>query len=90
MMDISGRQKTEAGVMMLGVVPGEEDVAVGPSVLDRAESVGELRPVLQRLELGLRERVVVGHVRPGVRLGDPRSANRNATDFEIMAEPRSA
>ena len=56
--------------MVLGVVPGEEDVAVGAGVLDRAEARREVRPVLQRLELRLGERVVVGDVRPAVGLGD--------------------
>ena len=34
-----GRQQPKTAVMVLGVVPGEEDVAVGPDVLDRAEPV---------------------------------------------------
>ena len=37
MVHVGGRQQAEAGVMMLGVVPREEDVAVGAGVLDRAE-----------------------------------------------------
>jgi hypothetical protein len=45
---------------VLGVEPREEDVAVSPRVLDRAEPLGERRPILERLELRLRERVVVG------------------------------
>ena len=61
---VGGRQQAEADVMVLGVVPGEEDVAVGSGVLDRAEALRERRAVLQRLELGLGERVVVRHVRP--------------------------
>src|SRR2546425_10233839 len=32
-MHVGGRQQAEAGVMVLGVVPGEEDVGVGPGVL---------------------------------------------------------
>jgi len=36
--------------MVLGVVPGKEDVAVGAGILDRAEARRECRPVLQRLE----------------------------------------
>jgi hypothetical protein len=45
--------------MMFGVVPGEEDVAAGSGILDRAEARWEVRAVLQRLELRLRERIVV-------------------------------
>ena len=55
---VMGRQQAEAGVVMLGVVPGEEGLAVGPRVLDRAEAVRERRPVLERLELRFRKRVV--------------------------------
>src|SRR3990172_6716551 len=68
---IMGRQQSQAAVMMFDVVPGEEDVAVGAGVLDRAEPRRESRPVLQRLELRLRERVVVGDVRAGMGLRDP-------------------
>src|SRR5262249_23919417 len=60
--------EAEGGVMVLGVGPREEDVAVGAGVLDRAEACRECWAVLQRLELRLRERVVVGDVRPGVSL----------------------
>ena len=57
---VVGREQPEAAVMMFGVVPGEEDVPVGPRILDRAEALREAGAVLQRLELRLRERVVVG------------------------------
>ncbi len=89
-MNIGGRQQPEAAVMMLGVVPGEEDVAVSPGVLDRTEPLGEGRPVLQRLELRLRERVVVGDVGRLWVLVIPRSASKSATGFEVIAGPRSA
>ena len=68
-MHVGGRQQAEPGVMVLGVVPGEKDVAVGPRVLDRTEPLGEGRPLLQRLELRLRERVVVGDVWACMSLG---------------------
>jgi len=57
--------------MIFDIVPGEDAVAVGSGVLDRAEPRREGRPVLRRLELGFGERVVVGHVRPAVGLRDP-------------------
>jgi hypothetical protein len=50
---VVGREQPEAAVVMFGVVPGEEDVPVGPSILDAAEPVREFRPILQRLELRL-------------------------------------
>jgi len=65
-----GRQQAEARVVVFGVVPGEEGAAEGACVLDAAEAVGKLRPVLERLELALGEGVVVGDVRAAVRLGD--------------------
>ena len=63
---VVGRQQAEAAVVMGGVVPGEELVPVGTGVLDRAKAIGERRPVLEGLELRLRERVVVGDVRAAV------------------------
>lgn len=48
----------------------EEDLAVLARGFDRGEGVGEVRPVLQRLELRFAERVVIADVRAGVRLGD--------------------
>src|SRR5262249_8179165 len=50
-VDVGRRQQPKADVMMLGVVPGEEDMAVSPCVLDRAEARRERRAVLERLEL---------------------------------------
>src|SRR5436305_1558070 len=69
-VDVRGCMKSQAGVAMLVVVPGEEVYAVQPCGLDRGEPVGEVGPVLQRLELRLAEGVVVGDVRPRMRLGD--------------------
>ena len=83
-VDIGGRDQAEGTVMVLGVVPGKEDVAMGSRVLDRTEPVRKFWAVLEGLELGFRERVVVRHVRPGV-LVTPKSASRKATDFEVMA-----
>src|SRR5437879_6528179 len=71
-------QEPEGRVMVLGVVPGEEDVAVGSGILDRAEALRERRAVLQRLELRLRERVVIRDVRPGMGLGDAEVGQQEA------------
>ena len=57
-VDVSRGQQGEATVPVLVVVPGEEGAAQGAGVFDRAEAVGKLRPILQRLELRLRVRVV--------------------------------
>ena len=34
-MHVGGREQAEGRVMVLGVVPGEEDVTVGPGILKR-------------------------------------------------------
>jgi len=69
-MDIGRREHGEAGVMVVEVVPVEEVAAEGARVLHGAEALGKVRPVLECLELRFAERVVVGDVGPGVRLGD--------------------
>jgi hypothetical protein len=89
-VDVGWHVKAQPGMTMLMVVPGEEGLAMRPRVLDGGEPGGEVRPVLQRLELALGVRVVVGDVRAGVRLGIPGSASRNATGLEVIEEPRSA
>jgi hypothetical protein len=60
----------DARVPVHRVVPGEEGVAVCARVLDAAEACREVGPVLHRLELRLRVRVVVRDVGPAVALGD--------------------
>src|SRR5258707_14701084 len=55
---------------MVVVVPVEVVDAEAPSILERAEAVRKIRAVLHRLELALREGVVVRDVRPAVCLGD--------------------
>src|SRR6266851_9471440 len=67
---IGGSVQAQRRMPVVVVVPGEEDLAVGPGVLDRAELAGEGGPVLEGLELRFGERVVVGDVRAGMRLGD--------------------
>src|SRR5215207_8746553 len=52
------------------VVPTEKHAAESPGLVDSSEAVRELRPVLHRLELALRVRIVVRHMRPAVRLVD--------------------
>jgi len=65
-VDVGGGVQAEPAVAVLVVVPGEEVLAVRPGGLDGREA----RPVLQRLELRLGVRGVVGDVRAGVGLGD--------------------
>ena len=63
------RQHRDATVVVFVVVPVEEALAMGAAGFQRAESIRELRPVLQRFELAFRKRVVVGHTGPTMRLG---------------------
>ena len=55
-VDILRRKQPEPDVVMFGVVPGEEVLAMLARVLDRTEALGEVRPVLHGLELRLRVR----------------------------------
>jgi hypothetical protein len=64
-------EQPEPDMVVLGVVPVQQVAAAAARMLGRAETVRELGPVLQGLELRLGERVVVRDVRPRVGLGDP-------------------
>lgn len=66
MVDVVGREEPETTVAVLVALAAEEVDAVGPAVLDGAEALREVGPVLHGLELGLGERVVVRDVGPGV------------------------
>jgi hypothetical protein len=61
-MDDLGRQQSDARVAVLGVVPAEEVLAEGASLLDRGEAVGEAGAVFEGFELRLRVGVVVRDV----------------------------
>ena len=63
-VDDSGCHEPDAGVMMPVVVPIEKCAAVGTRLYDRAEAIGEIGSILERLEMRLRERIVIGDVRP--------------------------
>src|SRR5580693_7120023 len=64
------RAETERAVAVLAVVPVEEGAAVVTRVLDVREAVGEAGAILERLEVRLRERVIVRDVWSRVGLGD--------------------
>jgi hypothetical protein len=69
-MDIGWGQKAEAGMIMPVIIPLKERVAKSPSIFQRTEAFGEIRPILERLELGLGKRVIVTEIRPRMGLGD--------------------
>lgn len=58
-MDVGGGVEAYAGVPVLLVVPGEEQLAELAGILLATELGGEVRPVLERLELRFGIRVVV-------------------------------
>ena len=58
-VELVGRHQADACVMMVFIIPGEEATAEGAGLNDGLEPFGELWLIFQRLEVGLRERVVV-------------------------------
>ena len=75
---------------MFLVVPGEELAAERQAVVVGRKPLRELWPVLERLELAFRERIVVGHVRRLCDLTTPNAASNWATVCEVIDVPRSA
>ena len=65
----------------------EEAPEKSPGVLDRSESSRELRTVLERLELSLAIRVVVGGMRTRMRLGDPELAEQLPDSLRSHGRP---
>ena len=63
-VDLLGCHQADACGVMVFVMPGCESAAERAGRVDGSEPSGELRPVFQGLEAGLRERVVVRGVRP--------------------------
>src|SRR5690606_26028155 len=65
-VDGRGGHESDAAVTVIVVVPVEERSRERAAVFERAEAIGEFWAVLERLELCLREGVVVCDVRSGV------------------------
>ena len=63
-VDLMWCHQADACVVMVFIIPGEETAAERAGLADRPEPLGEFRPIFQRLEMGLREWVVVRSVRP--------------------------
>ncbi len=61
---------------MFVVIPSEELSAECVRVLLRAKTAGEVRSILERLELAFRKRIVIGDVRTAVRFRDAKSAEQ--------------
>ena len=58
-VDLIRCHEADACVMMVARLPGEESAAECAGLNDGLEPFGEFRLIFQRLEVGLRERVVV-------------------------------
>jgi hypothetical protein len=84
------REEGQAAVVVLGVVPSEQRAADLTRMLERAEAVGEVGPVLEGPEVGLREGIVVADVGPRMAAQESRSEKSSATVLLVMADPRSA
>jgi hypothetical protein len=80
-MDILRGEETYSGMVMFGVVPGEELLAERPGVFDASEPVGELRPVLHCLEMGFRVGIVIADMRPGKAFGDAQVSKQESDRF---------
>lgn len=65
-MDLVRCQQAQTRVVVLFVVPDEEPPARGLCVLQAAKLVGEVRSVLERLELRFGIGVVIALSRPAV------------------------
>lgn len=70
-----------ARMAMNVVIFVEESRAELPGMRDRLETFRKIRNVLQGLELGLGERVVVGDLRPGMRPCDPQIGQQRRHRF---------
>jgi hypothetical protein len=69
-VDVVGREQREAAVPMLAVVPREEPAAERVSRGIGSEARRKIAVVLEGLEVGLGERIVVGDVRTTQRADD--------------------
>jgi hypothetical protein len=87
-VDVGRREIAQPAVMVRIVVPREEIVADAPSVFDRTEPVGKLRPVLERPELGFGKRIVVAHAGPRVTRVD--AEVREQLSNQLAAHRRAA
>jgi hypothetical protein len=67
----SRREKSQSGMAVLVVIPGEELLGEGTSILQRPEAFRETGPVFQSPEVAFRIWVVVGNMRAAVGFGDP-------------------
>ena len=83
-------EQAKTAVMMCDVVPGEKDVAVGATSWIEPNRAGKSDRYFSVLNCASENGLSLDTWGRECVLVTPRSASRNATDFEIMAWPRSA
>src|SRR5450759_1469241 len=77
-MDIFRCEKSDSGMVMLGIVPAKKVLAEQPAVFGTPEPFWKIRPVFQRFEMGLRIGVVIAHIRPGKAFSDPQISKQES------------
>ena len=70
-MNHSRGEKTQPGMAVFGVVPGEKLLGEGPGILQASKAFREAGPVLQSPEMTFRIGIIVGDMRTAVGFGDP-------------------
>src|SRR4029077_6875271 len=80
-VNYGGCQQTEAGMAMLLVVPGEKGLAERTAVLNRAEAIWKIWPVLQGAEVAFLIGVFIGYVRRAVGFGDAQIGQQKSHRF---------
>ena len=86
-MNHGGGEESEPGMAMFFVVPGEEALAKGTSILDGPKPFGEAGPVLESFEVALRVRVVVGDMRAAMGFGDPQVRHEKGRRPRLHGRP---
>lgn len=89
-VDVGGGVQGDPRVTVAVVVAVEESRAEHPGHLDAPEPAREGGPVLERLELGLREGVSLDWCGRLWLCSTPRSASSWVTVLEVIDDPRSA
>ena len=81
------RQPVQTRMVVDVVVLVEEIPAERLGVLERTETFREVGPVFERLELRFRERVVIGHIRPGVGFGHSQVREQQRHHLRLHRRP---
>jgi hypothetical protein len=89
-VDHGGREESQGTVVVLVVVPGEEDMAEGPSVLEGPEEVGKLGRYFIVLNWDSEKGLSFETWGRRWVFTTPRSAKSKATGLLVMDVPRSA